>query len=294
MVILSYNYTYNGYYISTTSGEEEEINYYELLSEVTDLPKVGDYLLLLLNGNISLYKYNNSLYQNNNGFINIDIPNKFLYYSVNGSSGNDKVYYILTVNNNTVTHEENNEFEPTNNLFTGVYDENDENSEEGDYCLNLQTGNLLKKISNSWIQIITGLSITYFETIHNDPNDRTMIINNTKSDNIIIKTIEYNTKEYQGFQGFYKDDISLSDNNNDVINNIINLKLGRDIVIGDTLLAKNDDIYSIYIVTDSENNIKTISLTDEYILYYNLYNLNIIKINRYNIFKTNSPNLLNI
>ena len=314
----NYNYTYNGYYYE--GDYDETSNYYNLLKTsknfvpYTDpiLPKQGDYLLLNNTTNLSLFKYiNNDDNSDNKSFINIELPNYFIYYSYTSynyynSEGSFYKQSILFVNKilssvsissyDNGTFELTTEFSGVGNIINKIPEANSNNKYIFFMDINkTNTDNLLfyqcYNIGNNYqfIPVFTCLSKFTFITTNIISNinifkDIYVIYIELDSQDCGIFKINFNTSEYMGYQGFYCESVDNVNNlEDDIINKIVELKLNRQIVLNDTLLTKyNGGNYTIYIVNNINNkSVISINIEDD-ILFNNLLDLTILKIDTSN------------
>ena len=277
--------SYNGYYSGILN--EEEPNYYLILQSLKNgrNPKLGDYLLLNNNDYIKIFKYIDEQSDENDAFINIETVTKFLFYSNNGDSIFNSYNKILYIHNNNVEISNLNNFEHNNQLYglAGKLNDIQNNvNNEGLFYLSYdstQLKNILKISYNTgskieYITLFNCASKYYYNTNNLPTNDRYVINISLNNDNK-VSIINFSLNEYIGYQGFYTENIT-NDTYKTVKNKIENIKLDRDVVIGDTLLTKYDNVYVIYKIID--NDIVSIDI-DTQILYYDLGNLQVININ---------------
>jgi len=265
---------FNGYYI-----ESNDVNYYNMLYNIKSIkPKIGDYLLVhsLSNNTILLQKYTNDT-ENNSGFSQIIINSDYyIFYS------NIDEHYMIIKNIDT---KQVNVFD-NDILFEGLYGNSQPSNANinnvGKTYLNTSNGNLYLcynyyENNYMWIPIITTLSKNKYIATNDGNNTNPNVIyilyikpNLTIPDSPII--INFSDSEYQGYQGF------ILDNDDDVINDIIKLKGGKNVINGDTILLYSDNKYNIYIIID---NVVTLSkeLNNDFILFYDIANLQIVKYN---------------
>jgi len=284
----NYNLTYNGYY-SENDGDKSTI-----LNDIKGSINAGDYLLLNNSDGLSINKYDGD------DWIEITKPVQFLYYSVNGDSSEGSMNKILYINDINVVVT-NLEF-PIDKIFEGSYGSYYNLPEEltienlNEFYLSTDNiNNILSQcyeiLENNYkfIPVFSCLSRFSYIDINSLPYKNKYIIYNELNEfrSSIIK-INFMEDEYSGYQGFYTETTDyVLGMEKDIINKIIELKLGRDVILNDTLLTKynNDESYKIYIVKDiSEGNENVIYCNNvDNVLYNDLLNLNMLIINNDNI-----------
>ena len=257
-----------GYYYETTDQNVLNNLYDTLtLAKNNNIPTIGDYLLLFINnGNniINMYKY--IIDKQENGFAKINIDEYIFIYTDLENNIKFKQVYNNNINDIININYSN---------FSGLGGNNIPDNSLGnieDYYLKNYNGYIYYKIDdNNWIRIITCFSIN----IYDYNNDRYIIYINFNELDYIIKKIIYYEQEYQGYQGYYSnDEINTTTTQSSISTIIKNLKLGRDVIIGDSLLCKyNDDNninYKIFVIINTDElNIKMIDLDDEFLFYDN-------------------------
>ena len=292
----------NNYYDILTNIKYNLMNY--------DDVKIGDYLLLSqYNGeniiSIKVLKYVNDDYDDKNeGFTEIVINGGFYYYSRNYDSGNENV--VLFIKNNEINVQDIDD-DIIFYGFSGLKGDNPQEGEYNEYYYLKNNGELYSCFKNDngdieYYPIITGLNKFAFN--YYIDNGETPILSHTFSNNLMteqkldpfqqifyeryivyiqpsqltpdnpihIKFAENLYSTYQGYTVYnyiynncVDDDYLFSD----VSSSIYNL-LKRDIIVGDTILARsiNDNVLKIYTVISENHNDKAINvfeLSDEYI-----------------------------
>ena len=288
---MNYNLTYNGYY--STSDVTNNDDKTQILNNIKGSANFGDYLLLNNSNGISINKY----YGGSN-WIEIFKPDQFLFYSVDGYSTPNTILYI---NNDVVTYTtaefpSDKTFEGLIGLFNNLplpsidnlnkyYLSTDNIDNLLSICYEIETDNYL------YIPVFACLSKLYY-IVDNSPYNDKYIVYIDNSNNIVnLKKIIFNTKEKVGFQGFYTESTSTENNlSSDITNKIEFLKFGRPVINGDTLLTQyNGGKYKIYVITGDDNTqISEYELDNDYVLFYDLLTLNILKINNDGLDVTNN------
>ena len=298
---------FNGYYNKTSNNNPD---LYQLLQDSKDTiysgkekPKEGDYLLLSTYDNniiisIKVYKYINDI--GNNGFVNILFDSGFFYYSRNYI---DKLFNVLlfVIDNNIIEYTDYEYYynEIINNGFVG------EKGDNVEYYYNTYQSNSKMYLDNNgklftyndgdsnYYPTITGLNKFNFNCV--DENDviiakYVVYIPSNLVDNVEIIEVKFTKDLYDSYNGYcsYLLINQYPINDNDLYNSISDIES----FFGFSLLARSssDGFVKIYTITDVENKIININeLTNEYIIFTNYYNLEILKVNRFGF----DPNLIN-
>ena len=291
---------FNSYYGLTDSLNQD---YYTILQNVKNQVliynkevKLGDYLLLETKDNnittsIKIYKYINDT-GNKNGFSDIDINDGFFYISRNYGDDRNRMLFII---NNTI---DNTPIDGgfINIINLGFYGLKGDNPEGGPFYL-MNNGKLFMYYDSDLklFPVISGLSkFTYYYTDNiNTPTfiERYIIyIYEDSLFNEIPIKLEFPKNLYNTYHGYTVYNLIYSSFINETnlfntFNNTIKSLTFRDCIVGDSLLAKcsNDNLVKIYtVINDNKNNnsININELTEEYILFTNYYNLEVLKVNK--------------
>jgi len=251
---------YSGYYAVLSTISINNLTNNELIKLIKGSePENNDYLLIK-DETFKLFKYDNE-------FIEITTPLRYIFYSVNGDVINNSTSAMLLISNNTSSNI--GELDINNNVFYGTTDSNNTSN----LYFDDETCEICKYNNYLWTLIYH--TLTKFTFISD--TDRYLVNNN------IVTKINFMINKYQGYQG-YSSDLNVENcNDSAIISRISQLKLGRPVINGDSLLVKNnfDNKYNIFVV-DSNTTVVTFVLKDEFVIFNDLLTLQLLKVNKDN------------